>query len=646
MPSAVAGGAASAANETSSPRRIRFQRIHVPADRVKDWPLGEGRYLPMSRDQFERLVDSRDVAANHAAPRVAEVEFRGSLTDEGYLKGTARLRVESPGRSAGFLALPVGRFAVNEVRWSEPGRTTTFGGGELGASGILVEAPGWLEWGWTLKSRSVVSGDGLFEFDLPTSAKTLLVLDLPADVTAECKEGILVETEADSNSRKIWRFALGGRRKAAIQLARADAKIPSDPRPEVHESVVYHFSRRGVEVEAKLRFEAVTRPLRRLSFLLDPGLTLVAARHGQTPVTWASSPDGEDGSTRVVVELAESSSSQILHLTTWCPLVADRPWLLPRIRPTDAFWREGDAMLLVSDELRLARAREIDCRQSRLGRFPGTDDGETLEFQYFSPDATVEVVLSESLAPVRVDHATHVELTESETAGTVVAVFKSTEGKVFELEAKIEPTWVVDSVISIPSGRVKDWRLERGQEATDRLVMRLDGPLSPNGDSVRIEIVGRRLESPLGRVLRMSDLTPVHFPTAVSGKRLVALRTGAPHGLATSGEESLRRISFEDPDAETRALLPDAWDGPIFEHDSNADSFCVELTRQRPGYAAEIEVEATVTGESLLESYRFRCVPALSRMEHIVVRFSHARETAPRWSLGEEEGHPQADNGH
>ena len=35
---------------------IRFRRILAPEDRIKDWPLGDGKYLPVDAAEFERLV--------------------------------------------------------------------------------------------------------------------------------------------------------------------------------------------------------------------------------------------------------------------------------------------------------------------------------------------------------------------------------------------------------------------------------------------------------------------------------------------------------------------------------------------------------------------------------------------------------------
>src|SRR5690242_14682196 len=49
------GRAAVAAAEDDS-GLIHYQRVLVPEDRVKDWPTGGDKYLPVNAAEFERLV--------------------------------------------------------------------------------------------------------------------------------------------------------------------------------------------------------------------------------------------------------------------------------------------------------------------------------------------------------------------------------------------------------------------------------------------------------------------------------------------------------------------------------------------------------------------------------------------------------------
>jgi len=48
---------------------IRFRRVYAPADRLKDWPRDQVRYVPMEKTEFERLV-----GAAQAEELIADVE--------------------------------------------------------------------------------------------------------------------------------------------------------------------------------------------------------------------------------------------------------------------------------------------------------------------------------------------------------------------------------------------------------------------------------------------------------------------------------------------------------------------------------------------------------------------------------------------
>jgi len=637
-----AGDSPQSIDSTSGPSVIRFQRVYVPAERVDDWPLGGNRYLPLDKADFERLLKQADAPVIPASPRIVQATYRASLGDDGLLMGSTLLQIDAPENLATLLSLGRGHMALEKARWQDPKKTTTLGLGPRGDLNVLVEGSGRLQFDWRLARSRETNETRQFDLDLPPSTATTLTLEVPDDVTPTCDRGICVGTKANDEDRKIWRFELGGQRKATLRLARAEAVLRADRQPEVYESLVYNVSAEGIQLETSLQIEAATRPHREVRLRLDPGLKLVTARYGQTPVSWSTTSNPGEQSTQVIVELPESSkaTARVLHLGALCPLVLDRPWRLPRIRPQDMFWREGNATLLVPFPLRIEHIKEIDCRQSRLGPLPAPGEGESTEFQYYSPDSTVELVVSRRRTPVEVDYGASIELDTTEATGKLIARFKARKGEVFELEARLKRPWIVDTVTSDPPGLVRDWRLDPDAQHGNRLVIRLSKALSPARGAVKIEIAGRRLQSPLKDALTADDLTPVCFPSADTHNRFLAVRTRAPYELVIRGDQRLGRISPEDLDAETRELLPAARQRLVFSHDSRADNLRIALRKRPPGYTGDIHVEASVSAETMRESYRFRCTPQSSHVDHLLIHFSHARGVPPQWSCGSEEGQP------
>ena len=87
--------AAEPQERAESAAELRFQRIYAPADRMTDWPTGEGRYLPMEKDEFDRLLSlAQSSVANGQgvfSAQIAAAEYRASLTDEQLLNGQASI---------------------------------------------------------------------------------------------------------------------------------------------------------------------------------------------------------------------------------------------------------------------------------------------------------------------------------------------------------------------------------------------------------------------------------------------------------------------------------------------------------------------------------------------------------------------------
>ena len=126
-------------------------------------------------------------------------------------------------------------------------------------------------------------------------------------------------------------------------------------------------------------------------------------------------------------------------------------------------------------------------------------------------------------------------------------------------------------------------------------------------------------------------------PTPSRGRRLVWLRAPEPYELELTGAETLTRVDPQSLDARTRELFRELPGEPLFENDAGAAGLSVSLTTRKPSYSAKIEVEATVADRSLVESYRFHCVPEAARMDRVLIAFSHPRTARTQWTLGAED---------
>ncbi len=88
---------ASLATAAESSDVIRFQRVLVPEDRIKDWPKDEGRYLPVDAVEFDRLLTAAPSsrASDGAVPPavvIAAAQYEAKLSGD-QLVGHARAQV-------------------------------------------------------------------------------------------------------------------------------------------------------------------------------------------------------------------------------------------------------------------------------------------------------------------------------------------------------------------------------------------------------------------------------------------------------------------------------------------------------------------------------------------------------------------------
>ncbi|MEE8452799.1 MAG: hypothetical protein V3R99_12820, partial [Thermoguttaceae bacterium] len=413
----------------------------------------------------------------------------------------------------------------------------------------------------------------------------------------------------------------------------------ADRRPQlamVRDSVDYYFSLSGVNVVADLKLEVHDEPLRQIRLALDPPLQLVTAKYGDATIPWSVLPSDEGAASRVLLTLPDpiQDTECALQLGAVAPLTMDRQWRLPRIRPEGLFWQEGDARLLVPAPLVIDRLVPIGCRQTGTGSLSAPRVGESAQFQFYAPDGTVDIVLSRRKSSLRMLGGTVVELGEAEMTASVRAKFTTQQGEQFSLEADVAQQWLIDSVESLPPEALDDWTLDKPTGNKRTLTVRLTKGVSPDR-SIWLLIAARKLQSPLGRKLRLSDILPLKFRVPIQSKQFVAVDAVGPYRVTLSGADRLNHISPHSLDTAEPDLFAELPRNVLFQNDVDAADLLLALESQTPSYEGKIRVEAVVRDGRLRESYTLRCLPESSqRVQRVLVHFSHRRDVAVQWTLG------------
>ena len=622
-------------------RPLRFRRVYAPANRQIDWPLDNVRYFRMQPEEFERLVTiagmAPRVARTSVATAVVSAEYKARLVGDELIDGEAALDVVHSAEGRAMLPLDPCELALGEAIWAgQQPQTATLGLGIDGKLEVLVEQAGRLQFGWSLRGRRDAAGAIDFQLEFPACPSIRLLLDLPETVIPVAQHGVVTQGPPDDDGLRRWTLNLGGHHRTGVRLMRAGNSEGDGHSAQVRQSLVYDFSLQGVEVSAQLQLDVHKQPLRQVTLALDPELQLVTARYGNSPVPWSTtSPEDNGQAARVVLELPEpiQGTGRVLRLGAFAPLKIGSRWKLPGIRPEGIFWQEAGATLLVPAPLLVEQLVPIRARQSRTGPLSAPRSGETIELQYFAPDAGVQIVLTRPEGPLQLNCGTAVEFSGGEATARIVADFHVAGGERFQLTADVAQRWIIDSVESIPADAIADWSIEKGAGDVATLTVRLRKALS-KARPVRLVITGRRLHSRLGRPLAIDELTPLHFDAPAGGKRLTAIRAVEPYQLKLAGTEALSRVDPQTLDAAALELFTDLPGHPLFENDTGAGGLRVSLETRKPSYSAVIRVEAIASEKSLLESYWLRCVPEAARVDRLLVHFSHRRTGPLRWTLG------------
>jgi hypothetical protein len=246
--------------------------------------------------------------------------------------------------------------------------------------------------------------------EMPNATAVEWQMELPEGLRPAIHRGVVVDSVSIGNNMRRWRLELGGNHRFQLRLLQDDT---ADRRPQpalLRESRTCEISPHGVEVSAQWKVQVYNEPLSRITVLLDPGLQLVSARSGDVLLSWTTeTPPENEQATRVVLVLPEPirDTEQIIRLDAMGQAVLDRPWKLPRIRAEGLFWQEGSLSILAPKPLVIDRITPLGCGQTGTGLLSTPRVGESMQFQAFEPNATVETLLSRR--PANVKTRTHVE---------------------------------------------------------------------------------------------------------------------------------------------------------------------------------------------------------------------------------------------
>ncbi|HTU25170.1 MAG TPA: hypothetical protein VMF30_07220 [Pirellulales bacterium] len=640
---ALAGETTTRPADPSAP--LQFRRVYAPADQVDQWPLGGEPYLPVEAEEFQRLVtaaaQSGTLPPGTGGVQLASGTYRARLVGDdvslGILHGDAILAFTGHTAEGMFLPLEPLGFAVARAEWDgEPPRSAALGRAAKGRVGVLADGPGRLRLVWSLRGQRGPQGELAFAFDLPRCATNHIVLELPDAFVPVAEHGVVEAGPQVAPGIVPWRIEAGGIHHLVVRLSKADSPAPQPP-PLLRQEVAYEFSSRGVDVTAQLHIDVEGAPLRQVTLQLDPRLQLVAARLADRDIPWTAS-DGATGRTRVVLDLPDpiAGAGRTIRLSALAAVDENQSWHLPRVIVDGMAWLEGSLVLVVPKPLVLDRIAPTDCRQLKTSPLAAPLSGESLEFQCFHDDASIDVVLTRPAENLHVDSGSLIDMGTAGIYCRTVADVSLRQNEQFTITADLGPKWMIDTVEGGDPAAIADWHVDSGAASgTHQLVIALRQSVSPR-QPLTLLVSGHRAAVPadgLDSELGLSQLEMLHFLQADFGRHWMAIRAADGHELRIKGASELARIDPKQLTAAESRLFAEPPSGLVFAVDATAARLEVATVPRKPTYAGEINVDVIADGKTLTETYTLRCSSPSARVDRLLFFCSHPRPEPLRFSL-------------
>lgn len=619
--------------ETADEKPLEYSRYFVPGQ-PKNWPRGDVKYTPMDREEFERLIEMansvpRGGSASQTA-HVARAVYRATLAENNVLRGDAQLHISRSVDRAVLIPLDPLGLALSKAKWDD-GTVAALGASLSGKHALLADRDATLIVDWSLRGHRDAGGALLFTIELPASEVSRLELELPQSVVASSPDAVLVSDEVQHRQGQ-WQFELGGRSHVSLKLDLDDASARARPLVLLQEKTTYRLLPLGLEVTSQLKLDVHRDPLRRLQLELEPQLQVVSVQFGGVELAFSTTPGASSAGTSVAIDFPEPliGPGKAVTVTMLAPLALDAAWKLPRIRVREATWQEGDVVVLVPAPLSLDSQLPQGCRQTKVSPANTASSGESVELQLFSADASAEIHVSRRRSKGVLVSGTTLRFATDGVRAEFRGRFESFEGEAFLLRADVAPGWLIDSVTTDRLEDLTNWAVDHSARPAS-LVLHLAKPVTASRP-LELVITGH-YAPPADRRFSSATLWPVEFHAVASRRRLLALESSGNQHVTLEGTDGPRFEPRSQLSNSEQTLLASATSDVCLQFDPDRPNWNVVIVQQTPRYDGDLRVAVTVTEHRMSESYRIRCRPEGSSVDHLLIAFSQARDDNPHFSL-------------
>lgn len=602
---------------------LRYRRVLVEAGAE---PPTDVRLIPMRGADFERLAREAGPEPQPPAARIEEARYECRLVDGAALVGQGLLRVEVEGEPSVVWLDPC-NVAIRSIR-SRSGRgPLRWGRSPQGRFALWAEASDDLILEWSLAATRLPSRALAFHLELPRAPVAWLNVEAQPTWRAE------VRTSGGAPLEPLhggWPL-----REARCTLQFHPGEKAAEPASlALRESNLYELSPRGLSLAAEWTLD-VQGTLPRLTVELDAPLRLLGARSGEQPL--AVSPRVEAG--RRLVDIAPEAPWEGANRVLTLAAVAERPLepdeVLPRIRPVDAFWMQGESTVRVVPPLACFAARHVAGRTLRVAPGASPLQPEVWEFQHFAPDWQASLLPSDRPPALQLRAAALVECGVSRHRALYRAEFRGLPEPTTQLTAHLADGWRIVS-LQRENAAASDCDWEQTSDEADRPLLRIHLPQAREGQQFAVRIEAERAAG----TLASNDLALLKWTTGAPLAAETTLRATEGARLDIQGDSD---VDWRPVDAAALALRWPASASEAWSLDARRlpEELRVEtLSAAPPQRAARWIVSAVSRGDSLHCRYEIDLTSPPGAAAELDIQLLPPGSGTVRWSWSEA---PQAE---
>lgn len=606
--------------------------VSVPAESI-DQDLPDG-WLPLDRKRVDERL--RLLKIEHDQPalvRIESAEYSAEFRHDRLADGELDAQVVSVDSQRRLLRLSPLNIALTELNWTDG--AAVWGTTAHGQSVVEVaQTQRTLQGSWSAIGR-VHRTATIFALRFPPADVTRLRLKIPAGMRPASSAGIVSQLDEQSDPAfQQWRIDLGQQNECQISIQRSNGAYRSDADSEpagenglilVEPATRYTIRDTGTDIQLDLQLQILNQPRRTIDVTLPASVRIFSATYG-TDLRLRHEVIADDDSVRTVrLTLPDSilGTTRRIRLECYTPSEIGRLWRMPKFSVADGLFLQGQVLLEVLRPLQVHQFETAGLQQSRAVMDGATQ--ESLTFQQYLPDASLDVYIGYPLARFRADTATHVDIRQYDWQFRSQIRWRADSGNQFRCRVLIAAGWTVTDVQfpqDDPDSQVVSWDFDKQPNRASLLAVEFAGALG-SGQSRTVVIRGRRTPQMSRREISIPVVSPLNV---LELDQTIAVT--APNEVLRG--ETLDSWMFqqitptEAPEFAREAVF---WD-EVGAADANTLTFYsksrharrrVRLDSQLTAYRTSAVVQAAVSDENVRESFHLRILPIDAPVERFLV---------------------------